>query len=41
MSISKYINFLFIILLLTGCSKKDKNISPDVDEAIELNKLVN
>jgi len=35
MSVSKYINFLFIILLLTGCSKKDKDISPDIDETIE------
>ncbi len=35
MSVSKYLNFLFIILLLAGCSKEDKDISPDADEAIE------
>ena len=35
MSISKYLNFLFIIILLTGCSKKNKDISPDADETIE------
>jgi len=35
MSISKYLNFLFIILLLTGCSKKNKDISPDTDETVE------
>jgi PBP1b-binding outer membrane lipoprotein LpoB len=35
MSVSKYINFLLIILLLTGCSNGDKDISPDIDEAIE------
>ena len=35
MSISKYLNFLFIILFLTGCSKKNKDISPDSNEAIE------
>ena len=35
MSVSKYLNFLFIILLLTGCSKKNKDVSPDSDETIE------
>jgi len=39
MSISKYIIFLFITLLLTGCSKKSKEISPDTtDEVIESNE---
>ena len=38
MSVSKYLNFLFIILLLAGCSKKDKDISPDANEAIESSK---
>ena len=33
MSISKYLKFLFIILLLAGCSKKNRDVSPD--EAIE------
>ena len=35
MSVSKYLKFLFIILLLTGCSKKNTDVSPDADEAIE------
>jgi len=35
MSFSKYLKFLFIIILLTGCSRKNKDVSPDVDEAIE------
>ncbi len=35
MSVSKYLNFLLIILLLAGCSKKNKDISPDTDETIE------
>ena len=35
MSVSKYLNYLFIILLLAGCSKKNKDISPYTDEAIE------
>ena len=35
MSVSKYFNFLLIIFLLTGCSKKNRDISPDTDEAIE------
>ena len=38
MSVSKYFNFLLIIFLLTGCSKKNKDISPDTDEAIESNQ---
>ena len=32
MSISKYLNFLVIILLLTGCSNKNKEVSPDMDQ---------
>jgi len=35
MSVSKYLKILFIILLLAGCSKKNKDVSPDADEAIE------
>ena len=35
MSVSRYLNCLFIILLLAGCSKKNKNISPDTDETVE------
>ena len=35
MSVSKYLKILFIILLLAGCSKKNKDISPDADETIE------
>ena len=38
MSISKYLIVPFIILLLTGCSKKNKEISPDTDEVIESNE---
>ena len=35
MSISKYLNFLVIILLLTGCSNKNKEVSPDTDQGNE------
>ena len=35
MSVSKYLIFLLTILLLAGCSKKNKDISPDTDESIE------
>ena len=35
MSISKSLNFLSIILLLSGCSDKDENISPDTNETIK------
>ena len=38
MSVSRYLNFLFIILLLAGCSKKNKEISPDTDETVESSK---
>ena len=35
MSVSKYLNFLVIILLLTGCSNKNKEVSPDTDKGNE------
>ena len=35
MSVSKYLKILFIIILLAGCSKKNKDVSPDADETIE------
>ena len=35
MSVSKYLNFLVIILLLTGCSNKNKEVSPDTDQGNE------
>ena len=35
MSVSKYLKILFIILLLAGCSKKNRDVSPDADEVIE------
>jgi PBP1b-binding outer membrane lipoprotein LpoB len=35
MSVSKYLNFLVVILLLTGCSNKNKEVSPDTDQGNE------
>ena len=35
MSVFKYVNFLFIILLLAGCTNKNEDISPDTDKTIK------